>query len=76
LVLSNEAFFQSPQFFGMLLCDFVRSSRWAAAQFVRSFLHRGLDGGVLLLYRLLARNLLVAYPSAELFLFKIRVSEI
>jgi hypothetical protein len=54
----------------MLLCDFVRSSRWGTAQFVGGFLHRSLDSSVLILYRLLACNLLFAYPSAELFLLK------
>jgi hypothetical protein len=76
LVLSNEALFQSPEFFGVLLCDFVRSRRWGTAQFVGSFIHRSLDGNILLVRRLLARNLLITYPSTELFLLKPRVSEI
>ena len=53
----------------MLLDEFVRSSRWGTAQFAGGFLHCGLDGTILLLRRLLARNLMLAYPRAELVLF-------
>jgi hypothetical protein len=42
----------------------------ATGELARGLLHRGLDNSFLLLYRLLARNLLVTYPSAKLFLLK------
>jgi hypothetical protein len=70
LMLSDKALFQCPQFFGMLLGDFFRGRRWGTAEFARGLLHRSLGSGFLFLYRLLARNLLVTYPSAELFLLK------
>ena len=54
----------------MLLGDIFRSRSWGTAEFVRGLLNRGLDSSFLLIYRLLARNLLVTYPSAELFLLK------
>jgi hypothetical protein len=67
-VLSNEVLLQSTQLLRMMLGEFLRSRRWCIARFACGFLHSGLDGGFLLLCRLLACHLLLAYPSAELFL--------